>query len=103
MRALSDTSVEVTWDPLPITTGIVGFRVYYSQVQSRKRQSEERFEDVDGLVSSATITGLSPGVQYQFQVVVRARLSGQIFEGERSEVVSKDFMITVIMGEDCYT
>ena len=87
-------SVEVTWDPPPLTTGIVGFRVYYSQVQSRKRQSEEGVEDVDGLVSSATITGLSRGVQYQFQVAVRARLNGEIFEGERS-AISEDSMITL--------
>ena len=96
VELLSDASVQVTWDPLLIAAGIVGFRVYYSQAQSRKRQSEEAFVAVDGLVSSATITCLSLGVQYQFQVVARALQSGQILEGERSEV-SEDSMITVIL------
>ena len=83
VMVLSDTAVTVSWDPL-LLTGIVGYRVYYRPTSgSRKRQSVEQSERVEGAASgSVTITGLQGGVQYQFQVVALA--GSEEAEGPRS-------------------
>ncbi len=79
----SDSSVIVSWERIDVP-GITGYRVYYSGVSGRKRQSE-MFVTVPSTQNFATITGLMRGVEYQFQVAVTGMLQGQFFEGNRSE------------------
>ena len=97
--SLSNTAVRVTWNPL-LLTGIVGYRVYYRPTSgSRKRQSMEQSEHVEGANSgSTTITDLQGGVQYQFQVVALAGTDEA--EGARSVLDHNSMATTDFSSSD---
>ncbi len=79
--------MEVTWKSvtLPLEE-LTGYRVYYSQVESRKRQTGETVTFPRD-VSSRVIGGLETGESYQFQVTALARtVDGTEVEGEASVV-----------------
>ena len=83
---LTETSVRVSWDVISLPE-VTRYRVFYSQVASRKRQVEEEMMDVQGGdQTSVVIEDLVSSVQYQFQVVAVAVLGGMEFVGERSVV-----------------
>ena len=79
----SETSVIVSWERLNAEV-ITHYTVYYSQISGRKRQENEMSVTVPRTESSVTITGLIPGVSYQFQVTVTLLL-GVVLQGERTQ------------------
>ena len=81
---LSATSARVSWERITDISAISGYRVYYSPTESRRRQSM----DVPASESSVVITGLSGGVEYQFQVVAIAIFDEEVVVGERSPVTT---------------
>ena len=84
VEQLTETSVRVSWDAISLPE-VTRYRVFYSQVESRRQVEEETFVVIEDLVSSA---------QYQFQVVAIAVLGGIKFVGERS-VVGEDSMLAL--------
>ena len=97
VEQLTDTSVNVSWDAISLPE-VTSYRVFYSQVESRKRQvMGELMMEVQGRdQTSVVIEDLVSSVQYRFQVVAEAVLGGMEFTGERS-VVGEESMVTLIM------
>ena len=85
VEVLSPTSVRVSWDRIT-DESVTGYRVYYSPKGSG--QLDERSITLPASESSVVITGLSGGVEYQFQVAAIAEFGGQEVEGERSPITS---------------
>ena len=86
VEQLTETSVRVSWDAISLPE-VTRYRVFYSQVGSRKRQVEEEMMDVQGRDQTFVVIGdLVSSVQYQFQVVAVAVLGGMECVGERSAV-----------------
>ena len=86
VEQLTETSVRVSWDAISLPE-VTRYRVFYSQVASRKRQVDEEMMDVQGGdQTSVVIEDLVSSVQYQFQVLAIAILGGMEFVGERSAV-----------------
>ena len=86
VEQLTETSVRVSWDAISLPE-VTRYRVFYSQVESRKRQVEEEMMDVQGRDQTfVVIEDLVSSAQYQFQVVAIAVLGGMEFVGERSAV-----------------
>ena len=87
VEQLTETSVRVSWDAISLPE-VTRYRVFYSQVESRKRQvMGELMVEVQGRdQTSVVIENLVSSVQYQFQVVAIAVLGGMEFVGERSVV-----------------
>ena len=94
------TSVRVSWDATSLPE-VTRYRVFYSQVESRKRQvMGEPMVEVEGRdQTSVVIENLVSSVQYQFQVVAIAVLGGMEFVGERS-VVSEESMLILTTTAD---
>ena len=87
VEQLTETSVTVSWDAITLPE-VIRYRVFYSQVESRKRQvMGELMVEVQGRdQTSVVIEDLVSSAQYQFQVVAIAVLGGMEFVGERSVV-----------------
>ena len=85
VEQLTETSVRVSWDAISLPE-VTRYRVFYSQVESRKRQvMGELMVEVQGRdQTSVVIEDLVSSVQYQFQVVAIAVLEGMEIVGERS-------------------
>ena len=79
-----DTSVIVLWDRIDITV-FDGYIVYYNSVLDGVTQDNISVA-VPNTENYVTITGLTSGAEYQFQVAVTATLQGQQLIGERSDV-----------------
>jgi hypothetical protein len=79
VEQVSDSSVRVSWIPLNNLPEVTGYRVYYSQIGSRKNIT-------DPSQHSVVIGDLNTAVQYQFQVVPVAMLHGMEFVSNRSIV-----------------
>ena len=88
MTSLTDTSVNVSWNAVIIPDfSIDNYTVVYSPVsESRRRQLQdgEMTAEFPGSVLSGIITGLDPGLSYQFQVFATVTVDGVPLEGERS-------------------
>jgi hypothetical protein len=85
----------VSWNALSNIPEITGYRVYYSQIVSRKRQAGERSVDItDPSQDSVIIGNLESSVQYQFQAVAIAILGGMEFVSNRS-VVNSDAVVLI--------
>ena len=82
VRAVSATSIQVTWDRL-CTSEITGYRVYYRQSGKCEMDSTEQYTTVTCSETSVTIDNLLTNVEYQFQVVA---IAGDTDVGERSNV-----------------
>ena len=85
--AQSDTSASVYWNSLTIPdTDIDNYTIVYSPVTSNNPQEAtvEMRAVFPGSYTSANITGLIPGLGYQFQVFATVTLAGEVLEGERS-------------------
>jgi hypothetical protein len=77
----------VSWNALSNIPEVTGYRVYYSQIVSRKRQAGELSVDIaDRSQNSVVIDDLETAVQYQFQVVTIVMLGGMEFVSNRSLV-----------------
>ena len=87
VEQITETSVNVSWDAISLPE-VISYRVFYSQVESRKRQvMGELMMDVQGGdQTSVVIEDLVRSVQYQFQVLAIAVLGRREFVGERSAV-----------------
>jgi hypothetical protein len=87
VQQVSVSAVNVSWNALSNLLEVTGYRVYYSQTGSRKRQAGEMSMDIDEpSQNSVVIDGLETAVQYQFQVVAIAMLGGMTFVSNRSVV-----------------
>ena len=95
VEQLTETSVRVSWNAISLPE-VTRYRVFYSQVESRKRQvMGELMVEVQGRdQTSVVIENLVSSVQYQFQVVAEAVLGGMEFTGERS-AVGEESMLTL--------
>jgi hypothetical protein len=86
VEQVSDSSVRVSWNALDNLPEVTGYRVYYSQKGSRKRQAGEVSVDItDPSQDSVIIGDLETAVQYQYQVAAIVMLVGMEFIGNRSE------------------
>ena len=85
VEQLTETSVRVSWDVISLPE-VTRYRVFYSQVESRKRQvMGELIVDAQGRDQvSVVIEDLVSSMQYRFQVVAVAVLGGREFVGERA-------------------
>ena len=82
VRAVSTTSIQVTWDRL-CTSEITGYKIYYRQSGKCEMDSTEQYTTVTCSETSVTIDNLLTNVEYQFQVVA---IAGDTDVGERSNV-----------------
>jgi hypothetical protein len=95
VEQVSDSSARVSWSALNHLPEVTGYRVYYSQIGSRKRQAGEMSVDItDPSQGFVIIDNLESSVQYQFQVVAIAMLGGMDFVSNRS-VVDEDAMLNL--------
>ena len=97
VEQLTETSVRVSWDAITLPE-VTRYRVFYSQVESRKRQvMGELMVEVQGRdQTSVVIEDLVSSAQYQFQVVAIAVLGGMEFVGGRS-AVGEESMVALTM------
>ena len=82
VRAVSTTSIQVTWDRL-CTSEVTGYRVYYRQSGKCEMDSTEQYSTVSCSENSVMIDNLLTNVEYQFQVVA---VAGDTDVGQRSNV-----------------
>ena len=90
VTSINSTSVIVSWSsvsllPSDVDDYNVSYKVYYSRVQSRKRQGPEE-QSVTTTGTFIVIIRLTPGAQYRFEVTTLAEGNGEIIEGPRSQI-----------------
>ena len=90
VTAIDSTSVNVSWSsvsllPSDVDDYEVSYKVYYSRVESSKRQGPEE-QNVTTNGTFIVIIRLTPGAQYRFQVTALAEGNGEIIEGPRSQI-----------------
>ena len=93
VTAIDSTSVNVSWSsvsllPSDVDDYKVSYKVYYSRVESSKRQEPEE-QSVTTTGTFIVIIRLTPGAQYRFQVTA---LACSIIEGPRSQIDADDSM-----------
>ena len=93
VRVINNTAVRVEWDGVSgISEDDFCYVITYGPVTDRRRQSE-MMVTVPGDQTEEDVSGLDPGVTYQFQVVVRLEVDGEEFTGVAS-VVNDDSIST---------
>ena len=90
VTAIDSTSVNVSWSsvsllPSDVDDYEVSYKVYYSRVESSKRQGPEE-QNVTTTGTFIVIIRLTPGAQYRFQVTALTEGNGEIIEGPRSQI-----------------
>ena len=102
VRVLTNTSVRVSWDRLLISE-ITQYKIFFNPTGNRnsKRQTAETAMIVDSTESSVDITGLTTGVEYQFQVVAQALVEGEIIMGQRSSLTYISILDVVVAALSC--
>ena len=79
VEQLTDTSVNVSWDPIRAYETIC-YTVYY-----RPSDAMEMSKEVTSISqTSAVIYDLISGVEYQFQVRAKVEFEGIVYNGSRS-------------------
>ena len=82
-NAVNATAVRVTWRALDLELSY--YTVLYSAVGGTGTEKSATFPANS---TSVVVGELAPGVEYMFQVVAVAEVSGSIMEGERSAVAT---------------
>ncbi len=82
---VSDISIRVFWDPIT-DPGISGYIILYTSTFSGNGTQQKNITSTEPL--PVLISGLSPGVEYQFQVQAVVEVHGEVFLGEKSESVT---------------
>ena len=102
VEQLTETSVRVSWDAISLPE-VTRYRVFYSQVESRKRQvMGELMVEVQGRdQTSVVIENLGNSVQYLFQVDAVAVLEGTEFVGERSDARDESMLVLTTAPPSC--
>ena len=90
VTSINSTSVNVSWSsvsllPSDVDDYEVSYKVYYSRVESSKRQGPEE-QSVTTTGTFIVIIRLTPGAQYRFEVTTLAEGNGEIIEGPRSQI-----------------
>ncbi len=63
-----------------------GFIILYTSTSPGNRTQQKNITSTEPL--PVLISGLSPGVEYQFQVQATVEVNGEVFLGEKSESVN---------------
>ncbi len=82
---VSGTSIRVSWDPIT-DPGISGYIILYTSTPDGNDTQQKNITSTEPL--PVLISGLSPGVEYQFQVQAVVEVNGEVFLGEKSESVT---------------
>ncbi len=82
---VSDTSIHVSWDPIT-DPGISGYIILYTSTSDGNNTQQKSISSTEPL--PVLISGLSPGVEYKFQVQAVVEIDGEVFLGEKSESVT---------------
>ena len=85
VEQLTETSVRVSWDAISLPE-VTRYRVFYSPVESRKREMGELTADVRRDQTFVVIENLVSSMLYQFQVEAIAEQEGMEYVGNRSVV-----------------
>ncbi len=81
---VSGTSIHVSWDPIT-DPGISGYIILYTSTADGNDTQQKNITSIEPL--PVLISGLSPGVEYQFQVQAVVEVNGEVFLGEESDTV----------------
>lgn len=110
---LNDTMLVVTWNPID-SPYLDHYTVYYKPEikQNAKKKSqvcdEEQEVAFPATSSSGVILGLHEGDNYQFTITVTYNISGDLYEGEKSDYISlrsgrlKKLLYLFIFGLICF-
>ncbi len=82
---VKDTSIRVSWDPIT-DPGISGYIILYTSTPDGSDIQQKNITSTEPL--PVLISGLSPGVEYQFQVQAVVAVDGEVFLGETSAIVN---------------
>ncbi len=83
LRAISDSSVVVSWRKLDLR-GLTNYIIIYSVKESESSESRTVALAIDG---NLTIKGLTANREYQFQVQAQAIIDSEVIMGTRSQPV----------------
>ena len=104
VEQITENSVRVSWDAISLPE-VTRYRVFYSQVESRKRQViGELMVEVQGRdQTSVVIEDLVISVQYRFQVDAVAVLEGTEFLGERADARDESMLVLTTALQEVWT
>ncbi len=85
IEVVSDTSIRVSWDPIT-DPGISGYIILYTSTPHGSDIQQKNITSTEPL--PVLISGLSPGVEYQFQVQAVVEVDGEVFLGESSPIIN---------------
>ncbi len=85
VEVVSDTSIRISWDPIT-DPGISGYIILYTSTSDGNDTQQKNITSTEPL--PVLISGLSPGLEYQFQVQAVVEVDGEVFLGEKSENVT---------------
>ncbi len=85
IEVVNDTSIRVSWDPIT-DPGISGYIILYTTTSVGNDTQQKNITSTEPLL--VLISGLSPGVEYQFQVQAVVEVDGEAFLGEKSRSVT---------------
>ncbi len=87
VEVVSGTSIRVSWDPIT-DPGISGYIILYTSLHVGDGNTIQQKSITSTEPLPVLISGLSPGVEYQFQVQAVVVADGEVFLGESSAIVS---------------
>ncbi len=73
---VSGTSIRVSWDPIT-DPGISGYIILYTSTPDGNDTQHKNITSTEPL--PVLISGLSPGMEYQFQVQAVVEVDGEVF------------------------
>jgi PKD repeat protein len=100
-EVLTDSSIKVTWTPIPYTSDRGGYRVYYGKTAGGPYTLYK--STADKTVSSMTVSGLEPGTTYYIVVQTRTephQYNENALESDYSQEVSAATTSAVIIRND---
>ncbi len=96
---VNDTSIRVSWDPIT-DPGISGYIILYTSTLDGNDTQQKNITSTEPL--PVLISGLSPEVEYQFQVQAVVEVDGEVFHGGKSKSVTVTTAGMYIIG-NCFS
>ncbi len=84
---VSGKSIRISWDPIT-DPRISGYIILYTSLHVCDGNTIQQKNITSTEPLPVLISGLSPGVEYQFQVQAVVEVDGKVFLGESSEIVN---------------